>query len=288
MSTRRRLLFSLQAAALLAASGVAVAADDPLAAAIEAYKAGDYAKAVGIASAVPADDPARPKAAYLLGEADLALEKWDDAAAAFKEILDKKPESVPALVGTGRAQAGKGANDEAIATLEKAAKLDPKDAVARRCLGEIRFAKGDVDKARADLEAAVKLDPKDPLASRSLVETLVKADKLDLAGKEAERMAKALPDHPMGHFLAGYVLDKQKKTKEALEEYEKAVAKDDKFIDAHKNAAILLVTLGYDDKERDKKALGHFKRYFELGGKDDKLKDTYESIKAYLAGQGIR
>src|SRR6185503_6877404 len=134
------------------------------------------------------------KAAYIVGEADLMLEKWDDAEKAFQEILGKKAESVPALVGLGRAQTGKGSKDEAITTLEKAVKLDAKDVEARRSLGEARFAKGDLGKARADLEAAVKIDPKDPFSSRSLVEVLLKDENektVDLAEKEAERFNKA-------------------------------------------------------------------------------------------------
>lgn len=272
-------------ALLLAAAGAL--ADDPLAPAVEAYKNGEYEKAVEIASAIGADDPVRLKASYLVGEANLALSKWVGAEKAFREVLDKKGDNVPALVGLGRAQAGGGSADEAIATLEKAVKLDAKDAGARRALGEVRFAKGDVDKARTDLETAVKLDPKDPFASRSLVEVLLKAEKLSPAGKEAERIEKAVPDHPMGPFLHGYILDRQGRDKEAIAEYEKAIAKDDTFIDAHKNLAILCVAKnpGYTDKERTQKALEHFKRYFELGGKDDELKEKYEQIKAYIESQ---
>jgi tetratricopeptide (TPR) repeat protein len=276
------------AAAIAAAAASAFAADDPVAPAMEAYKAGDYAKAVELASAVKTDDPARPRAAYVVGESNLMLEKWDDAQAAFKEILDKKADSVPALVGFGRAQIGKGANDDAITTLEKATKLDAKDAAARRSLGEAHLAKNETDKALADLSAATKLDPKDPLASRSLTELLLKGDKTDAAQKEASRLAAVIPDHPMGHFLAGYVFDKQKKIKDAIEEYEKAIAKDDKFIDAHKNLAILCVSQNpnYQDKDKTKKALEHFKRYFELGGKDEQLKQTYEQIKGFIEGKG--
>ncbi len=280
---------ALVAAALVAAASISLAADDPLAPVMDAFKSGDFAKAAELASAIKADDPARLRAAYLVGESDLALEKWDDAVTAFKEVLDKKPSNVPALVGVGRAQLGKGSNDEAITTLEKAEKLDGKDASAKRCLGDAYFAKADNDKAIAELGAATKLDPKDPLASRSFVEALLKTDKPDAAAKEAARLAAAIPDHPMGHFLRGYVLEKQgNHDKDAIEAYEKALSKDDKFIDAHKNLAILCVTknASYTDKERSKKALEHFKRYFELGGKDEQLKTTYEQMKTYLEGHG--
>jgi tetratricopeptide (TPR) repeat protein len=274
-------------AALTAAALATAFAGEELSTAFDAYKAGDYAKAIEIASAVAADDPARLKAAYIVGESQLMLEKWDDAQTAFKEILDKKADNVPALVGLGRSQIGRSLHDEAIATLEKAVKLDAKDAPARRSLGEARYAKGEADKAIIDFAAAVKLDPKDPLAARAYVEALLKGDKLDAAEKEAERFAKAAVDSPMGHFLVGYVRDRQGKDKDAIESYEKAIAKDDKFIDAHKNLAILCVTKnpGYQNKERTKKALDHFKRYFELGGKDEKLKADYEQIKGFVEGQ---
>jgi len=275
-------------AALTAGFLATASAGEELSPALDAFKAGDYAKAIELASAVPAEDPTRLKAAYLVGESQLMLEKWDDAEKAFREVLEKKADNVPALVGVGRSQTGKGSNDDAIATLEKAVKLDAKDAPAHRSLGEARFAKGETDKAMVELGAAVKLDPKDPLAARSYVEALLKGDKLDAAGKEADRFAKAAADSPMGFFLVAYVLDRQGKDKDAIESYEKAIAKDDKFIDAHKNLAILCVAKnpGYQNKERTKKALEHFKRYFELGGKDEKLKGDYEQIKGFVERGG--
>ncbi len=265
----------------------ASALEDPIAAAVDALKAGDYEKAVLLTLSVGADDPQRLRAAYVLGEANLALERWSGAEAAFKEILATKPENVPALVGLARAQVGSGATVPALETLKKAVKLDPKDAAARRTLGEARFAAGDNDAAKSELEAAVKLDPKDTATARSLVEVCLKLERLELAQKEAERIAKAVPEHPMGHFLIGYVLDRQGRDKNAIEAYEKALTKDDGFIDAHKNLAILCVARnpGYENKERTAKALAHFERYFALGGKDPELKTTYAKIQEFLATQ---
>lgn len=279
----------LAAAALFAAAAVALAGD-PVADAMDAYRRGEYAKVVEWASSVKADDASRSKAAYLAGESDLMLEKWDDAVKAFEEVLAKKADNLPALTGLGRAQTGQGRHDDAIATLEKAVKLDAKDVPARRSLGEARLAKGDIEKAKSDLEVATKLDPKDPLSSRSLVETHLRAEKFDWAAKEADRLAKAIPDHPMGHFLRALVLDRQGKDKDAIEAYEKAIEKDDKFIDAHKNLAILCVARSntYQDRERVKKAFDHFQRYFDLGGKDAELKETYETIKGFLEQNGFK
>jgi tetratricopeptide (TPR) repeat protein len=277
------------AAGLLLLAAAAARAAGPLDAALDAFKQGDYAKTVELASAVKPDDANRSKAAYLTGEADLALERWDDAVTAFNEVLTKKADSLPALVGLGRAQTAKGSADDAITTLEKAVKLDAKDVAARRSLGEARTAKGDLEKAKADLQAAIKLDPKDALSSRSLVDVHLRAEKFDWALSEADRFAKLAPDHPMGHFLRGLVLDRQAKDKDAIEAYEKAISKDDKFIDAHKNLAILCIAKSntYQDRDRVKKAFDHFARYFELGGKDAELKALYEQIRSFLEANGL-
>lgn len=280
----------LLAAALALSAAAAAMAAGPLDAALDAYKKGDYAKASELAASVEKTDALRPRAAYLLGEASLALAKWEEAEKAFREVLEKKANNVPALVGLGRAQTGAGAEDAAVATLEKAVKLDVKDAVARRSLGEARLAKGDADKARADLEQAVKLDPKDPFASRSLVEACFKSEKMESAAREADRLAKALPDSPMGPFLKALVLDREGKHKDAIETYEKAIAKDDKFLDAHKNLAILCIAQSntYSDTERVKKAFVHFERYFALGGQDTELKQVYATIKGFLEQNGFK
>jgi tetratricopeptide (TPR) repeat protein len=276
------------AVGLVFVSSAFALAGDSLDAAMEAFRQGEYAKTVELASSVKAGDAARPRAVYLVGETHLSLGKWDDAEKCFREVLDAKPDNVPALVGLGRTQAGRGATPDAVKTLEKAVKLDAKDVAARRALGEARMAGGDLDKARADLEAATKLDPKDLLSGRSLVECHLKAEKFDLASKEADRVTKAAPDAPMGLFLKALVLDRKGETKDAIDAYEKAIAKDDKCLDAHKNLAILCIAQSntYQDRARVKKAYEHFDRYFALGGKDDELKKSYETIRSVLKEYG--
>src|SRR4029453_13493912 len=105
----------------------------------------------------------------------------------------------------------------------------------------------------------------------------------------AERVAKACPDLPMGWFLKGLVLDRMNKDRDAIEAYKKAIEKDDRFLDAHKNLAILCTAKNalYQDRERTKKAFEHYKRYFELGGKDEELKKLYETNKSFLEQNGF-
>jgi tetratricopeptide (TPR) repeat protein len=269
---------SLLLAAPVALAGGAV--DDAMA----ALKEGEYAKAAEIAEKVAADDADFAKARYVAGESRLALGENEAAEKAFREALDRKPDSVPVLSGLGRTLTAKGAHEEAMKLLNKAVAADGKDATAHRSLGECLAAQGKAAEARKELEQAAKLDPKDALAARALVECLVKAGELKPAARVAEAYRAADPKAAMGDFLRGLVLDRMKEGKDAIAAYEAALAKDPKFLDAHKNLAILCVTDNpvYSDKERTAKAMEHFAKYFELGGKDEELRQTYEQIKGFV------
>jgi len=73
------------------------------------------------------------------------------------------------------------------------------------------------------------------------------------------------------------------------EAYDKALALDEKFLDAHKNLAILCHTMSnrYRNVERIKKSMHHYERYFALGGHDPKLEQTYRTTRSFLESQGM-
>jgi len=274
-------------------AGLAVAAvlllveGTPLEKAMDAFRKGEYGDAVVEAMEVPASDPLYPKAQLLMGEAHLALEEWENAEKAFRLVLKSKPDAVPALAGLGRALTGLEKHTAAMEVLRKAVRLDPKDVGARRRLGEGLAAQGKPQDARKELEQASKIDPKDPLTARVLVEVLVKAGDVGDAAKAAEGLRAADPRSAMGDFLRGLVHDRNGSAKEAIASYEAAIAKDPKFLDAHKNLAILCVAdnPAYRDRERTDKALAHFEKYFELGGKDEELRKVYDTMKSFLGSQ---
>lgn len=281
MKTTSQFLLTFGALAALAASALA---GGPVDDALAAYKAGEFEKAVEAASKVAADDPMRAKALYVVGEAELARERWDEAAKAFQSVLDAKKDNVPAMTGLGRAQAGKGERDAAEKTLRRAVELDAKDAAARRAVGELLLAAERTDEARKELEAASKLDPKDPLTARALVEAHLRGGAPDAASKAADAFAKTGPDTAMAHFLKGLVLDRRGKANDAIELYEKAVKADDRFLDAHRNLAVLFTTSNdmYSNPEKVEKACVHAQKYVDLGGKDVELKELLDQIKGFL------
>ncbi len=258
-------------------------------ASIRALSEGHWKDAADLAATVTPNDADYAKARYVLGEAQLVLGDAEAAEKAFQEVLATRPEAVPAAVGLARALVALGHADEALERLEKTLAAAPHDVDALRVRGEAYLAKGETKKALHALDLAAKADAKDVLVARALVEANLAADDPKEAERVAKKIAKARPKHPMGPFLLGLVLERRGKDDDAIEAYEKALALDDAFLDAHKNLAILCHTMSrtYQDVERVKKAMVHYARYFELGGHDPKLEETYRTTKAFLESQGL-
>lgn len=277
------LAFSLAAAAPAFAAGPV---DDALA----AFKAGDFAKAAEIAKGVAGESKDAAKARYVLGEAQLALEQWDEAEATFRKLVEASPKSVPAMTGLARALTGAKKLDEAGKLLTDATTLDNKDVSAWLALCEWAVARGgkpDLEAAVINLNATLKLDPKEPRVNRLLVETLLRLDKVDDASKAASAYARADKDAAMAAFLTGVVLDRKGEAKDAIKAYEKALEKDEKFLDAHRNLAIVLTTsnTNYADRKKVERAHEHAKRYVDLGGKDAKVLELLATIQSFLSGK---
>jgi len=278
------------ALALVAVAPRAARADAgaDLQAAVAAFQAGDYKKVLASSEAISAEAAEAAKARYLAGEAYLVLGDPSKAEEAFRFVLSKKPAAQPAKVGLGRALTAQGSFDEADKALKEAVAADPKDAAAKRALGELLIVRNDLPAADKVLEEAWKAAPGDVFTARAMVEARMKADEGDKALVIAQRVIKADAKHPMGPILQGLALEKMKKDDEAIKAYEKAIALDDKFLDAHKNLAILCHTRNptYADRERTAKAMKHYARYFELGGADESLKQMYDQLKGFFDAGG--
>ena len=290
--------FSALLAIGAATATVAFAGDDApatsensLAEATKWFEAGKFAEAAEAAAKVPEDHADFAKSRYLAGEARLILGDASGAEASLREALAKRADSPPILAALGHALLQQKKAGEAISFLEKSAAANAKDARARAGRGPARARGGADDKAkeqgRKDLAAAAKLDPADAEVAKASVEERIDAGDTDGALKAASAFTKARKDHPMGPFLQALAHDRANKPSEvdeAIALYEKAIALDDAFIDAHKNLAILCVAQNpvYQNQERTKKALAHFEKYVALGGKDEQVISAFETIKQYV------
>jgi predicted Zn-dependent protease len=137
--------------------------------------------------------------------------------------------------------------------------------------------------ARNTLAEAHAAAPDDVVATQLYCEALLRAEDPAAAAELAESYAQRRPEHPLGYFLLAVVMERDGADQEAIEQYQLALQKDETFLDAHKNLAILCHTLSktYSIRERTLLAYEHYKRYFELGGGDPSLKAMYDELLKY-------
>ncbi len=263
-------------------------ADAPLSEALTAFRAGEYARVLELTRAVAPEHEDHPKALYLAGETQLLLDDAAAAEASFRGVLAARPKAVPAQVGLGRALTARGDLVEARGALARALALEPEDVAGRRALGELETLAGNFVEARRILLEVFEASPADPASARSLVELLLSMDVAPDALQVAQDFAAAHPGGPMGPFLLALAHEKLGADEEAIRAYQTAIERDAKFLDAHKNLAILCHTLSdtYQIVERNRLAMRHYGIYFELGGKDAALRATYGQLETFLTPEG--
>jgi len=264
--------------------GATHAAAQDLNKALDAFRAGEWRKAAEISANVAADSPDFAKAQYVCGETFLVMGDAATAEGCFRRVLAKNRDAVPALVGLGRTLIAQDKAAEAETELARAVKLDPKDAQATLALGLAHLASKKTKEAKLELSTAYELDPKNPTVVRGWCEWLWAENDNAKAAKVAADLSKSQPKHPMGPFLEALAFERDGKDGKAIEAYEEALKRDDTFLDAHKNLAILCHTRNpmYTDATRTQKSLEHYERYFALGGKDPELEQLYKQFKGFM------
>jgi len=278
-TTTRGVSFAL-AATLLTLVAHAQTADK----ALTAFKAGQWKQVFAAVAAVPSDAADRPRALFVAGEAHLLVGDAAEAEQCFRDVLAARPNAIPAKVGLGRALTAQDKLDDAEKLLTELVKAEPKELAAKQALGELHVRAKKLDAARSELAEVLAADPKNALASRSYCDALWAANDDESAAKVGVQLAKLLPKHPMGAFLQAVTQERLGKDEKAIELYEKALELDPTFLDAHKNLAILCHTRNpmYQDAKRTDMALAHYAKYFELGGNDPELKQSYTQFKGFM------
>src|ERR1700723_728064 len=112
---------------------------------------------------------------------------------------------------------------EAEEYLRKVLAEHPDSAAAEIQLGRVLAAEGKNDEAIAALQAGIKLAPGDEAALRDLVEVYTNAGKNDLAEAVYRTLVAAHPSDAELHRRLGQALLREKKTKEAQQEFLAAV-----------------------------------------------------------------
>jgi predicted Zn-dependent protease len=148
--------------------------------------------------------PTSSQVSKLNAEALESAQKWDEAIAAYRQILAQNP-ALPeihyriASIMLDRASDAETAA-EAKKELEEELKINPESAVAEFALGEIARRAGDWDVAIQHFSRTAKLDAGFVEADLALGMSLASENKFAEAIAPLERYVKAVPEDPAGHY----------------------------------------------------------------------------------------
>jgi tetratricopeptide (TPR) repeat protein len=227
---RRRRRAAALAVMLLALTAASVATgqslwDDPAFAlyrqAVEALDARDYTRANALAAEAIKAYPNLLLAYYVRGQAALAQQRWEDAAAAFRKVTELYPESFAGQRDLGAALQQAGRLDEAARAFEAALKLRPDHEDTQVRLALLLVKAKQPERALPLLQALVNRGTKAPDVYTTLARLAY--EKEDFAGSEAAFVkALAMRDDGKMWFNLGVVRVRRNDLTGALQAFEHA------------------------------------------------------------------
>lgn len=159
-----------------------------------------------LAGVAPAFAQAAKQTSPRLGEAERAMNehRFDDAANAFRELVNAHPNESGLLANLGMALAMGGHDRDAIAPLERALTLNPKLTNARMFLGSSYLAIGENKKAIAALKQSLAEQPSSIENRRMLAEAYAADDRPAEALTELRGITEVSPRNPSAWFALGH------------------------------------------------------------------------------------
>ena len=159
----------------------------------------------------------------------------------------------------GAANNAQGKLEEAIAAHNKALLIKPDFAEAHNNIGAAFQSQGKFEEASAAYNKALLIKPDYARAHYNLGITLQELGRLEEAVASYRKAIALIPDYAEAHYNLGNTLQELGRSKEAEASYKKAIALKPDYADAHSNLGVTLQELG---KLED--ALVQYKKSFEL------------------------
>ena len=148
-------------------------------------------------------DPATPEATFQQGVAALKAGRLEEAAAAFRRVLQQGGKEPYVHNNLAIVYQQQGRHREAIAECREAIRLDPAYPAPRVVLGGSLLALGRVAEATTALEAAVKMLPKERLAREQLARAYDRAGRPSAAIEQHRAVRALAPDDPEAAYQLG-------------------------------------------------------------------------------------
>lgn len=145
-------------------------------------------------------DPDSYRAHQLRAQTLEAAGRLDEAVAAYREVLKRKPDLRTIHFAIGNLYWRKEQPVEARPELEAELKLNPRDAQAHYEIGDILFSGGETAAAEAHFEAAIRYSPAMPEAHLAMERIASAAGKFDKALLHLKKVAALSPKDPTPHY----------------------------------------------------------------------------------------
>jgi len=174
---------------------------------------------------------------------------WDQAAAHWRDVVDREGETEENLLVLGELTILAGQPERAVEIFRHAVQAMPSGATWGG-LGEAFFAVDAIDSAAVALRRAVELDPDNARNRFNLANALELTGDTEGAGEQFRRYLEQRPDDPVAHFNYGVHLEHQGQLDEAIAEIEAAARLDPRYVQAR----VVLAQL-YEGQGRIEEAL---------------------------------
>ena len=132
----------------------------PMQEGLEAYKNGEYDKALKLFIDAQLDNPDDPRILYNIGNAYYKVEDFDSAISNFEEVLKSEDKTLreKALYNLGNANYRKGKYEDAVKNYQEAIKTDPKDVRAKQ---NLEFVKKVIEQKKEEQKQPQEGDSKE-------------------------------------------------------------------------------------------------------------------------------
>ena len=202
-----------------------------------------------------------------------------DAENLFKEAIGLDPKNAPALVGLALVSAD-GFDSKAVDWDAKALELDPKLVEAHELMATLYLEDSQPDKAVEQADAALKISPEalDAMAIHAAVELL--ADRSPDAW--FAKMHEVNPVYGEGYALVAYHLVLNRRYKDGITYYRKAVELDPQLWSARSQLGINLMRLGQEDEPRQQLTMSYDNGYRDAATVNSlRLLDSYKNFATF-------
>jgi choline-sulfatase len=214
----------------------------------DAFHVGNFPAGEALLARVQKEDPQMSAVPYMLGEAALRQQKWDQAAAELQKSLQLDPNFDQAMTALARALHQKGDDGGARQWLERALHRNSQNFRAWYELGWLEARAGNNQDAQAAYEKVLAIQPHFALAQRDLgLLYFGRKDYQHAAPHLFQATQLGLKEAQIFNFL-GICYDRTGRLSLALQSYHQALQLDSNLAEAHLN-------LGYVYEQLNRKSL---------------------------------